>query len=399
VPVAPPPARIPTYTIENIGTLPGFEGNQGWYGSYARGLNDAGTVVGVSWYWFWDCLLWYGERAFVYADGVIEPLPTLGVASRAWAINEAGDIVGETYGGSPAGENATIWHASGAVEFIPPIDGQVGDPLANWARDINDFGAVVGNSTRPGGCGCGFSCPYLYWNGITYPLGIPWTGWGEEVASINNAFQIVGTYRVPGGNCQNAPVRAFLWQPWEWHDLLGPDGNPVLSAGDINNCGMIVGGGPGWVIWMNGVPSYAQVECLGHEINDHGDGVGGGGSSSSPAYLCQEGRRIYLPLLIPPSAEWTLWTATDINNRGQIAGYGNPPPGAPQDASGFLLTPINCDVNGSGRVDLQDYASLQGCLTGPGTPVGGECMINDLDHDGDVDFVDYRSIELAFEPN
>lgn len=59
------------------------------------------------------------------------------------------------------------------------------------------------------------------------------------------------------------------------------------------------------------------------------------------------------------------------------------------------------DMNGDGYVDLQDFATFQGCETGPVGPVDSpaysqECQCLDANDDGDVDLIDYGVFQRHF---
>lgn len=51
-------------------------------------------------------------------------------------------------------------------------------------------------------------------------------------------------------------------------------------------------------------------------------------------------------------------------------------------------SPVPGDGNGDCRIDLVDYASLAGCLSGPGVCVASSCYLYDIDDDCDVDLLD-----------
>jgi probable HAF family extracellular repeat protein len=89
----------------DLGTPPG-EGVD-WLGSYATSLNDHGQIVGVA-------IEAKGNHAFVWENGQMTLLPTLGGASSdADAVNERGQIIGhsETQSGE---SHAVLWTAQPA---------------------------------------------------------------------------------------------------------------------------------------------------------------------------------------------------------------------------------------------------------------------------------------------
>jgi probable HAF family extracellular repeat protein len=118
--------------MEDLGTLGGTN-------SWARGINNAGQIVGES-----DTAS-LDTRAFLYENGVMTDLGTLGGAnSSASSINEFGAIVGwaETASGE---RHAAAWVDGGIIDLnevlLPNTD--VGAVLTE-ARDINSSGQIAG---------------------------------------------------------------------------------------------------------------------------------------------------------------------------------------------------------------------------------------------------------------
>jgi hypothetical protein len=58
------------------------------------------------------------------------------------------------------------------------------------------------------------------------------------------------------------------------------------------------------------------------------------------------------------------------------------------------LVPGDCDCDGD--VDLGDYAELEACLEGPGGGVGPECDCFDVDGSGHVDLYDFAAFQVLF---
>jgi probable HAF family extracellular repeat protein len=103
--------------------------------SYATDINNSGVVVGIS--WLSNSTL---DRAFMYQNGVMTDLGTLPgtIASRAIAINDLGQIIGES------GWDA-FFYENGVMTELVGLGGS--DPV--WVRDINNGGIVVGSSKSP----------------------------------------------------------------------------------------------------------------------------------------------------------------------------------------------------------------------------------------------------------
>ncbi|HDZ69406.1 MAG TPA: HAF repeat-containing protein, partial [Phycisphaerales bacterium] len=78
--------------------------------------------------------------------------------------------------------------------------------------------------------------------------------------------------------------------------------------------------------------------AFGKAINDHSQIVGESKNKEGErrAFLYENGKTIDLNYLIAPG-QWTLIAAADINNKGQITGYGT---NAKGDIHAFLLTPV-----------------------------------------------------------
>jgi probable HAF family extracellular repeat protein len=117
----------------DIGTLPG--------GSYSQayGINDGGTIVGVS-----DGSAG-SQRAFSCSAGVMTDLGTLGGAySQAYGINSSGTIVGYSY---TSGD--LFWHAFSYTGGIMTDLGTLGGSFSQ-ANGINSSGTIVGYSYTSG---------------------------------------------------------------------------------------------------------------------------------------------------------------------------------------------------------------------------------------------------------
>ncbi|HNU44794.1 MAG TPA: dockerin type I domain-containing protein [Phycisphaerae bacterium] len=64
--------------------------------------------------------------------------------------------------------------------------------------------------------------------------------------------------------------------------------------------------------------------------------------------------------------------------------------------AGVNTTDLVADLNGDGVVDIQDFAVLADCLTGPEVPPATGCENADLDQDVDVDLADFSVFQLHF---
>jgi hypothetical protein len=83
------------------------------------------------------------DHALLWEDGVVTDLhynpPWTGVTSRAWGINDAGDIVGEAQFLISQPEQATLWTEGAAIRLIPEFTRPQG-----VASAINNLGEITG---------------------------------------------------------------------------------------------------------------------------------------------------------------------------------------------------------------------------------------------------------------
>lgn len=369
----PPPARIPTYTVRGTGVLPGYEGSR------ARGINNAGQVVGFSYRSIVRDILILEERAFLFDDDGIVDLGTSTAWSGAEAINNQGQVVGWDIG-TQLDEEAFVWEG-GELTHLGVFLGSV---AASHALDINDGGDVVG------WCSCGLAghTPFL-WTQANGMVDLGSLGdYYINAISINNNRQVAGTFFL-GLN-----AHAFLWDNGEMIELPLKGSASSAAAFDINDIGQIVGSSGGAVIWQNGGVEYLALPpspTTGNvrHINNHSQAVG--------SALWHRRQKYELPPLLPPDSRWQVNSVNGLNDAGQIVGRCMSTV-AVLPSQGCILTPIDCDVNNDLNVDGPDFSGLQSCLGGPASAVAPGCEVADFDHDGDVDIVDYRALELAFEP-
>jgi probable HAF family extracellular repeat protein len=378
-PIQPPPARIPTYTITDLGVLPGYEQ------SLALGLNNSGDVVGECWRTVFRGGLILEITAFLYRDGVMMSLGTSASYSSAAAINESGQIVGvNTF---PNLTTRAFMYDQGNLFDLS----MEGCSMCIEATDINDHGQIIGTHSQG----------VFLWDGETFTdLGSLDNRFTEAV-SINNSGMVVGNSDVWVPFPPFTQPRAFLWYENEMVELPRRD-ESWSKAYDVNDQGTIVGYSNGAVVWESDgveliVGEFYSTHGGPRAINNHGHIVGDGGSLSDPRAVIWRNRARYdLVVLCQPNTTWELEYARDVNDFGQIVGIGRVPAGLSMWRA-YLLNPINCDADADDRVNQSDYLLFYGCQTGPNGSPSQSCATLDFDRDGDVDFIDYRSLELAFD--
>lgn len=304
---------VPSYSIVSLGTFGGFF-------SWANALNDAGQVVGRAEYPQGE------QHPFLWESGSMTDLglPPGRSTCAAKDINDLGVVCG----GCCCGD-AVVWD-HGTITKLPHLTGaQTGD---TGAYAINNAGQVVGTSLYSGGGGAHHA--FLWENGqitdLSLLTGVPW----YEARGINNAGQIVG--------------QGVLWDG-SAVTMLGSLGGPATRALGLNDQGQVVGtstrpGSKYWqaFLWSNG--TMIDIGALGNFFSSEARAINNAGEVVGPGFIYDaiHGVRL-LRDLIDVDSGWFDLVAEDINNNGQICGYG--------DYNGewraFLMTPVSQQPQGT----------------------------------------------------
>jgi probable HAF family extracellular repeat protein len=344
------------YALKLLGTLGGSC-------SIAQGINNRGQVVGAA------CLAGdVGFHAFRWQHGVMTDLGSLqgGPFSITYTNpNERGEVSGasNTQTPDPNGEDfcfsftnliclGFLWR-DGMMEALPTLGGN-----NSYAYQLNDHDQVVGvaeNTTQDPTC-TAFNLeakPVVWHNGTIQELptipGDP-DGWGY---GINDQGQIVGFTGACNALVPATSLHAVLWPN-------GPNGG-VMDLGNlggstwniafyINDRGQVVGqsGVTDPQVWHAFLWTRAKgMKDLGtlpgdtwswaNNINNKGQAVGTSfPETGSRAFIWQNGVMTDLNTLIPPDSPMYLLEAFGINDRGQIAGFGQLSNG---ELRGYLLDP------------------------------------------------------------
>jgi probable HAF family extracellular repeat protein len=232
------------------------------------------------------------ERGFVWQNGVMTALPTLGGNNNAaLGVNNRGQIVGaaETANQDPncvppqvLDFEAVVWGPNpGQIEALPVFPGD--SSAAAFA--INDQGQVVGASGPCQFPGPVFLHALLWQHDTVIDLGSLGGVMFNAANGINNLGQVVGQSDLPG----DAVTHAFFWQKGVMTDLGTLPGDSTSIAFDINDKGQVVG-----------------ISC---DVN-----------FNCRAFLWQNGVMTDLNTLIPPNSPLFLTFGAGINNRGEITG-------------------------------------------------------------------------------
>ena len=139
-------AQAPQYSVTDLGTLGGVS-------SFGTAINDLGQVTG-------DSLTSTGvEHAFFY-DGTMHDLGTLnnadaGSISRAWGINNQGQVVG-TSNVTLAGSPFAFVYSMGSMHSLAGLG-------RSQAFDINDSGQISGVNLMTSEGFCGTTAVLIAW--------------------------------------------------------------------------------------------------------------------------------------------------------------------------------------------------------------------------------------------
>jgi probable HAF family extracellular repeat protein len=265
---------------------------------------------------------------FIWRNGVLSPLPTLGGFNGfASGINNRGQVVGTAENMTPEPNcfnqlqktKPVIWE-KGEIHELPTFPGDTdGVGVA-----INDLGQAIGTS---GGCQSGpnFALHGLLWEkgGLT-DLGNLGGHTFTFPEDINNQGQIVGSSDLPG---DSFPGHAFLW----------------TKESGIQNLGTLPG----------------DVSSLAKGINDKGQVVGQStdANGNSRAFLWQNGTMIDLNTLVPGGGStFFMFEAFAINPRGQFVAVAFD--ANTGDCCAFLATPSNGESGNGNSISVGQDSSL-----------------------------------------
>jgi probable HAF family extracellular repeat protein len=355
------------YTVTDLGGLGGSF-------SAPNTINNLGQVAG-------SASLPGDEvgHAFFWSNGKITDLGTLGgPVSVGAGINESGEVVvgadTSLFGGLRNTICATeaicrmfLWRKG--VRVVPDL-GTLEGGTDTGIYDIVSFGLgtsminnrrqVIGQADIPvfdpnlSDPPVAISRAFLWEKGAMTDLGVLGEGHDAFANAINDEGQVVGASQYTASSdpvLQFPPPHTFLWQKGTMTDLGAFPGAKISNGLGINNAGQVVGlstvrGDNDFhaALWSGGVLTDLGVfpgdtDSVANAINSRGQIVGASGSPTTlRAMIWENDTGIDLNTRIAASSGWQLLIAIDINDRGQITGFGihNNPNGQ----SAFLLTPI-----------------------------------------------------------
>ena len=320
-PLEPRALLSAAFTIANLGTL-------GGQASVAHAINNRGDVVGES-----DTLT--ASNAFLYKSGrmINVDADVNQNGTLALAINDRGQVAGaaffQTRPIAPVQDTAFVYKSGKRSQ----IDGA-------YATGLNNSGLVVGWTDTLVNQNVGYpitgSSAAIFHNRKPQDLGL---GEGSQARGVNDAGQVVGT-----GSIQGNSLHAFLYQNGKTSDL-GTLGGDQSAAEAINKTGEIVGEADTPLKDSQGnARSHAYVVVDGkmtdvgtsfagnsqaEAVNASGQVVGyfeagtrADGSVNQRAFLYSSGKMYDLNALLGTDSGWTISDASGINDKGQIAATG-----------------------------------------------------------------------------
>lgn len=298
------------YTITDLGVYAFSGSSNDLFCSYA--INNSGQISGnsPSGAFLWD----NGQKTYLGVEGVsdINDSGQIVFSGGIWQngvvtseihfqntfeINNSGQFVGAGYPFGPY-PRASLFENGSVIDVNTAFEANwKGGFQASYASGINDVGQVVGfswyeTSSQTHG--------FLWDNGITTDL------YNVLPLSINNKSQIVGAAKASNGNSQ-----AFLYENGLKTDMGTLDGGNYSIAVEINDLGQAVG---------------KSKIATGQDHAFLWDKIAG---------------MIDLNTLTDSIDGWVLSSATDINEKGQIVGYGT----FNGETHGFLLNPSSEQPN------------------------------------------------------
>jgi probable HAF family extracellular repeat protein len=296
-----PPGSDLTYTIVDLGVLPGHEYSEAW------AVNNAGWVVGESG-------IDEGEvRAFLWKEGVgLQSIGTLGGSSHARDVNNNGDVVGYSVTGGAV--HGFYWTETGGMTDIgvPPT------ARFSYLHAVNDQGHAVGMALTSE-----IRAIVLWRDGV-------WDILSDLGGTFSSALDINEADRVSGAaSFDNGDNQAVLWDPPTTMDNLGTLGGAESEALAINEFSQVVGwsddaqGRERAFIWtgdMHDLGTLGGAEGAAKDINDDGYAVGESQTPSGEFHATlwtPDGDIIDLGSLVPGGES----IAMGINTSGMVTGY------------------------------------------------------------------------------
>ena len=331
------------YSITNLGVLPGFDESR------AVALNDNRQVVGTLHSGDID----FKPHGFLWQEGRMSD--SINVVPSD--INDKGQIVG------PSRKNFLELIAHAGKPRISPRHGAF-----HWAHATNEAGQIVGYSqfTNRNVPSKSKRRAFILEGDERRFLPIPDDYDDGEARGINNQIMVIGNVwqRDMGDKhavvWQNDAV-TLLGEPYDFStteaEAVNDSGQILIRAVRSNTVEILkqVAGNKNLDEWAENVSKipksaweskqqsylwyrgqWQPIDGLALALNNQGQVVGWNGGLSPHAFLWQNDEQVNLNQCLPANSGWYLMRATDINNQGQIVGYGK----HHDKTRAFLLSPV-----------------------------------------------------------
>jgi probable HAF family extracellular repeat protein len=340
---APPQAPARRYRIIDLGTLGGTF-------SRAYAINNKGQVVGEA-----KNVADTSSHPFVWTGGTMSPVPGLvgnaNASGRINGINNNGRVAGTWESGAQGDRGSLFVYeiSTGALSF--PLG------LGSFGLDVNDAGQVLAGRFPPqGGV---IDSVILSGSGVT-DLDVLF-GSQFQAEEINAAGHVIG---VPGA--PNAPPNSYIFENGSFDTTLyGPEKFVGMVLNDNDDAAGFVRQqtqffgirtraamrhADGTFQFFGSLNTFGNMQPTAINTLKQIVGTEHGISTLTP-FLIENGLMRNLNTLLPPASGWQLLEANDINDRGEIVGSGN----INGQQHAFLLTPLICsaaeDTDGDGNGD------------------------------------------------
>jgi probable HAF family extracellular repeat protein len=317
-------------------------GNFGRDNIEADAINDRGQIVGH--FTPANGLLYGGSRAFVYDDvNGFNEIDKRCMSLWALDINNRGQVVG-CDGSNPLLDTASLFIYDPESGTSDSIIGETGTIVTSRNIEINNKGRIVGTIRRPDAS----VLEAFIWDkekGFTLlgTLG----GKASVACSINDKGQVAGWSDIDEGF-----RHAFVFDDVNGMTDLGTLGGDVSRAFAVNNRGQVLGyssdsKGNCYIVIWNRKNNARRIKRVGNdrmdwriELNDHGQVIGTYEKRTKlwfvgkwffkkrrqtrwcPFIWSEQHGCVDLDDIFAADPQWKRFGLRDINNKGQIVGYG-----------------------------------------------------------------------------
>lgn len=236
----------------------------------------------------------------------------------AHATNEAGQIVGYsqfTNRNVPSKSKRRAFILEGDERRFLPIPDGYDD---GEARGINNQGMVIGNVWQRD---VGDKHAVVWQDDAVTLLGEPDDFSTTDAEAVNDLGQIL-VRAVRSNTVELLKQVAGYGNLDEWAEKVSKIPKNAWKSKQQSS------------LWCRG--QWQPIDGLALALNNQGQVVGWNGGLSPYAFLWQNDEQVDLNQFLPTDSRWHLMRATDINNQGQIVGYGN----HDDETRAFLLSPV-----------------------------------------------------------